>query len=181
MANFIEEAETGFSKDMPRHPQVIDRFPTTDRMQGAFPTELVTFFFDADEGLERIPQNETAESYLGRKLAADNFQQATFTVLDGEIMSCTCHMFYDDLQLVNQALNLRPDIQLPYGLYFLKRGYCLLTSRIQASEELNKINIFLRRAATNGFLFDRFETYLQKFLFEIQIPASISNFKLYLP
>ncbi len=56
----------------------------------------------------------------------------------------------------------------------------MLTAQIPASEELNKINIFLRRASTTG-LYAPFETYLNKLLFEIEVPQSAAIFKLYLP
>ena len=102
-------------KVRPVKAEVIDRYPQTDRQQGAFPTELISYFFAPDEHLERIPSDQTAEAYLGRKLAPDNFSQAVLTVLDGEMMNCTCHMFYDDLQALNETLNLRPEIELPRG------------------------------------------------------------------
>jgi len=79
-------------------------------------------------------------------------------------------------------LNLHPlASQLPFRRYFVKRGYCLLTSKIPSSPDLNKINIFLKQASISGFMYRKFEEYLAKLLFELPLPLGNTMVKLYLP
>ena len=35
-------------------------------------------------------------------------------------------------------------------MYFVKKGFCLITRHIPACEELNRINVFLRKASFHG-------------------------------
>ena len=46
----------------------------------------------------------------------------------------------------------------------------MLTSRVPPSRELNKLNVFLRKASIEGELADRFETYIAQLLFKIPCP-----------
>jgi hypothetical protein len=106
-------------------------------------------------------------------------------------------MFYEDLAVLIEALNLNEETaeeskdnhliiteqkyHLPFNKYFVKRGYCLLTSRVHASEQLNKINIYLKNASTDGSMFRKFEDYIAKLIFEIPLPLNKTKLKLYLP
>ena len=83
--------------------------------------------------------------------------------------------------MLNLAPNGSKDQKLPLGRYFVKRGYCLLTSKVPASVELNKINIFLKRASINGHMYRKFEEYISKIIYEIPLPLNSVKVKLYLP
>jgi hypothetical protein len=63
----------------------------------------------------------------------------------------------------------------------VKRGYCLITSKVPASVELNKINIYLKEASTQGFMCKSFEEYISKLLFQVPMPSSITKLNLFLP
>jgi len=73
--------------------------------------------------------------------------------------------------------------KLPKNTYFVKKGFCLLTKKMPASESINKINIYLRKAAEEGHMFARFEEYIARLLFEVPMPAREfpTPVKLYLP
>jgi hypothetical protein len=70
---------------------------------------------------------------------------------------------------------------LPFGRYFVKRGYCLLTSKVPSSLDLNKINIFLKQASINGHMYRKFEEYVAKLMFELPLPLGNTKVRLYLP
>ena len=59
----------------------------------------------------------------------------------------------------------------------------MLTSRIPPSYELNKINIFLRKACLNGQLYSNFEDYVASILFQMPLTERLNFFTLqvYLP
>lgn len=111
-------------------------------------------------------------------------------------------MFYEDLALLSETFNLTghkpasrhlsdendgiseevPALNtLPRNRYFVKQGYCLLTSKVPASAELNKINIYLRKASVNGHMYRQFEDYVARLLFEVPLPLHNTKLKLYLP
>jgi len=54
---------------------------------------------------------------------------------------------------------------LPKNRFFVKKGFCLLTKKLPASENLNKINIFLRNLALDGNMYAKFEEYIARLLF----------------
>jgi hypothetical protein len=60
---------------------------------------------------------------------------------------------------------------LPTGKYFVKKGFCLLSKRVQSCKELNKINLYLRSAAREGYMYAKFEEYIARLLFEIPMPS----------
>ena len=60
---------------------------------------------------------------------------------------------------------------LEEGRYFVKKGFCLLSKRMQSCAELNQINIFLRSAAEEGYMYAKFEEYITRLLFEIPMPS----------
>lgn len=65
------------------------------------------------------------------------------TVACGKMVHITAHVFYEDLAAISDSFD--PSLLLMQkGRYFVKRAYCLLTSQIAASPELNKFNIYLR-------------------------------------
>ncbi len=84
---------------------ILDRFPAEDRSQIAFPKELVSYFFDNRERIEIIPtgKEDLKDTILQNKLARDNFNQAVLTVLGGNIVYITCHLFYEDLALLSET------------------------------------------------------------------------------
>jgi hypothetical protein len=73
--------------------------------------------------------------------------------------------------------------KLPVGKYFLKKAFCLLTTQVPASRDLNKLNIFLKRASTEKAMFAPFEEYVSRILFKIPLPKrSISHtMRIFLP
>ena len=52
----------------------------------------------------------------------------------------------------------------------MRKGFCLVSRHVPASEDLNKINVYLRKAAINGLMYAQFETYLARLLFEVPLP-----------
>ena len=72
---------------------------------------------------------------------------------------------------------------LPEGRYFVKKGFCIITHKIPASEKLNKISIYLRRAVEDGYLFAKFEDYVNHLIFSIPLPLREypATVKIYLP
>ena len=60
--------------------------------------------------------------------------------------------------------------KLPVGKYFLKKAFCLLTTQVPASRDLNKLNVFLKRASTEKSMFAPFEEYVSRILFKIPLP-----------
>ena len=52
---------------------------------------------------------------------------------------------------------------------------------MQASPELNKFNIYLKKAAEEGYLYAKFEEYVAKLLFEVPLPLNNTILKVYLP
>ena len=59
----------------------------------------------------------------------------------------------------------KPKISIPPNKYFVKKGFCILTKKVSASVELNKINIYLRKCALTGNLYANFEEYVARILF----------------
>ena len=72
---------------------------------------------------------------------------------------------------------------LPHNTFFVRKGLCLVTRHIPLCQELNKINVYLRRAATNGLMYAQFEIYLARLLFEVPLPLRQypTTMQLYLP
>lgn len=64
----------------------------------------------------------------------------------------------------------------PYGrklkrnTYFIKKGFCLISRHIPACEELNRINVYLKKASQNGLMHAQFEIYLARLLFQVPLP-----------
>ena len=56
------------------------------------------------------------------------------------------------------------------GKYFIRRAFCIATSRVPPSKTLNKFNVFLRKALVNGVLRDRFESYVAHMIFRLPCP-----------
>ena len=73
--------------------------------------------------------------------------------------------------------------QTPKNRFFVKKAFCLLSKRMQSCKELNKINVYLRRAAAEGYLYSKFEEYVARLLFEVPVPSRNIPVKvrLYLP
>lgn len=57
----------------------------------------------------------------------------------------------------------------------------MLTSKVHANEQLNKINIYLKNASANATMYRSFEDYIAKLIFEIPLPVNKTKLKLYLP
>lgn len=91
----------------------------------------------------------------------------------------TTHMFTEDLAEIKKNLGglVSPHLKVKYdskeinrGEYFIKKGFCLVTSGYPASRELNRINVYLRRLCTSQRMFGQFEEYLARLLFEVPLP-----------
>ena len=67
-------------------------------------------------------------------------------------------------------LSTKYAVNIERGKFFIKKGFCLVTSGYPASRELNRINVFLRQVCTSGKMFGRFEEYLARLLFEVPLP-----------
>lgn len=54
---------------------------------------------------------------------------------------------------------------------------------MQSCRELNKINIYLRQAALEGYMYAKFEEYIARLLFEVPMPSRNKQVKvkLFLP
>jgi len=63
----------------------------------------------------------------------------------------------------------------------VKKAFCLLTKNVPSSSELNKINVWLKEQALSGQLFDRFEEYIVRLLFEVPAPIILDRLKIFLP
>lgn len=70
-----------------------------------------------------------------------------------------------------QQSSTRIGEKLERDKYFVKKGFCLLTSSYPASRELNKINVFLKRLCTSDLMYDRLESYVAKLLFQVPLPS----------
>ena len=72
---------------------------------------------------------------------------------------------------------------LPRNAFFVRKGFCLVSRHVPASEDLNKINVYLRKAATKGLMYAPFEVYLARLLFEVPRPLRQypTTMHLYLP
>ena len=73
--------------------------------------------------------------------------------------------------------------KLPRNRWFVRKGFCLITRHIPACEELNRINVYLRKASVNGLMHAQFEIYLARLLFQVPLPLRKypSTLQLYLP
>ena len=80
---------------------------------------------------------------------------------------------------MNRSITKRAII--PRNRYFIKKGFCILSKKIAASADLNKINVFLRNVALNGNMYAHFEDYIARLLFQIPMPMPHTKMKLYLP
>lgn len=72
-------------------------------------------------------------------------------------------------------------MQLPKNKYFIKKGFCIITKKRPSSEDLNKINIYLRLACQTGNTYARFEEYVAKLVFQIHMPFPGCSVNIYLP
>jgi hypothetical protein len=102
----------------------------------------------------------------------------SLTVKNGAIVHVTAYVFYEDLSKQTSGDKIA---EVPADEIFVKQAYCLLTTRVPASQELNKINRYLRRAATKGWMYRPFEEYVYKLLFGVPMPNKNDSLKLYLP
>lgn len=75
---------------------VLQRFPNFDRQETNLPEELVDFFFKTKE---RVIRYTNKDDYLAM-MKRDSFKQAVCTGADGRISYITCHMFYEDLAIL---------------------------------------------------------------------------------
>ena len=82
-----------------------------------------------------------------------------------------------------QTIGIRMQTTLPKNRYFVKKGFCIVTHKIPSSEKLNKINIWLKKSVDHGYLFSKFENYINHLLFSIPLPMRDfpASVKLYLP
>lgn len=94
--------------------------------------------------------------YTEKRPPIDPYQQAVLTVACGSIIQITAHVFYEDLAAVSESFPSALHFH-EKGKYFIKRAYCILTSKVAASPELNKFNVFLRQAAVDGYMYAHFE------------------------
>ena len=93
----------------------------------------------------------------------------------------TAHLFCEDLSKIEKII-LGTDT-LPPDRYYIRKAFCILTSRIPASYELNKINIFLKEACLNAQMYKQFESYVSHIVFQMPLPERSDFFTLrvYLP
>ena len=83
----------------------------------------------------------------------------------------TAHVFFEDLFDIQNALLKTSSSMISQGrplepnTYFIRKAFCILTSRIPASKELNKLNVFLKKACLNGRMYDSFENYVSRMIF----------------
>lgn len=64
----------------------------------------------------------------------------------------------------------REEYMLERGKYFVKKAFCLITHQIPSSKELNKLNLFMRKACTQQGMVTRFEHYVSRIIFRIPLP-----------
>lgn len=83
----------------------------------------------------------------------------------------TAHLFFEDVSDIAQALGMR--FNLGRGRYFIRKAFCIATSRVPPSKTLNKFNVFLRKALVSGILRDRFEAYIAHMIFRLPCPDKV--------
>ena len=81
----------------------------------------------------------------------------------------TAHIYFEDLSEVARALGDEASALEP-NTYFIRKAFCMLTSRVPPSIELNKLNVFLHQASIKGQMVERFETYVAHLLFKLPCP-----------
>ena len=158
-------------------PKVLARFPKQDRNDKLFPTCFHDYFF---EQRETVHSPEQVSEYERSQENEEAYESIGLKDIRGRHRYVTTHVFFEDLaniqanlQCLFQSRASRIGAKLEKGRYFVKKGFCLLTSCYPASKELNRINVFLRKLCTSENMFDRFEAYVAKLLFSVPLPSRI--------
>lgn len=103
----------------------------------------------------------------------DDYFEMTAFFPDGNrrwLSFVTAHIYFEDLSKVAVALGDRETNTLQSGTHYIRKAFCILSSRVSPSAQLNKLNVFLKQASIQGSLVHRFETYIAHMLFKLPCP-----------
>lgn len=152
-------------------PTVLARFPKQDRKETQFPQCVDDYFF---ERLEPVYSRE--QMVLQQQKDPENYEAVELSDNLGRQRYVTTHLFFEDLasiqpcleELKDEAEKVKP---IEKDRYFIRKGFCLVTSLYPASRELNRLNIFLRKLCQSPSMYAPFESYLSRVLFSIPLPS----------